>query len=477
MNDNNSFEKHLFSWALEDNNLHTTTEEKNGMNPTIINNTTAMIEQPQEEVFHLSNSDLFQLYLGEEAQQAMKDDLYRNKSLSEPTPKSFNSNKNPTSSSVIKETHVGSSIGRLDFRLISNNIPESQFKLMTSKERRQLRNKISARNFRHRRKEYIHSLEQELAQQKEDNNQLKLELKWMKTKLEKLQKEYEKLQLDLMLGNMMMNNTVNINSTTTTTLNTSSSDESTLSSSPSLFTDDSWSSILQNDEEFINSHNDTYLSHAVVPNWNMNQILSKETSAMTPTTNSNLLYLYPLLAPALMSIILMHTMTMSTEEILASAKLSSSFTPVIRHNTKLPPYLSSTKEAEAIWDLLQPIISLKKRNPSSHLYLTNNSDATIIKEIPPPPPPPQPSTATATAAATDTNKALTTTEQQDKNHHTSHDDSSKSCSFERLQQKILGYLCEFVATYCTVTDSTQQVTSPHESKFSICRRFKRATSC
>jgi hypothetical protein len=42
--------------------------------------------------------------------------------------------------------------GRLDFRSSSNYVSDSQLKSMSSKERRQLRNKISARNFRNRRK-------------------------------------------------------------------------------------------------------------------------------------------------------------------------------------------------------------------------------------------------------------------------------------------------------------------------------------
>ncbi|KAF9140059.1 hypothetical protein BGX30_007097 [Mortierella sp. GBA39] len=53
---------------------------------------------------------------------------------------------------------------------------ESQLKLMTSKERRQLRNKLSARNFRVRRKEYIDHLENEvkLAKQEAADTQRRL---------------------------------------------------------------------------------------------------------------------------------------------------------------------------------------------------------------------------------------------------------------------------------------------------------------
>lgn len=51
-----------------------------------------------------------------------------------------------------KTPDIAYSTGRLDFRQIYDNVSESQLKAMTSKERRQLRNKISARNFRNRRK-------------------------------------------------------------------------------------------------------------------------------------------------------------------------------------------------------------------------------------------------------------------------------------------------------------------------------------
>ncbi|ORX54141.1 hypothetical protein DM01DRAFT_1407637 [Hesseltinella vesiculosa] len=76
---------------------------------------------------------------------------------------------------------------------------DAQLKAMTSKERRQLRNKISARNFRNRRKEYIASLEGEVAKFKNENSQLRLEIKWVRTTLVKLQKENDHLRVELAL--------------------------------------------------------------------------------------------------------------------------------------------------------------------------------------------------------------------------------------------------------------------------------------
>lgn len=65
-----------------------------------------------------------------------------------PKPKSSFSSTSPTS---IHGTEPLS--GRLDFRpTMTDQVPENQLKTMSPRERRQLRNKISARNFRNRRK-------------------------------------------------------------------------------------------------------------------------------------------------------------------------------------------------------------------------------------------------------------------------------------------------------------------------------------
>ncbi|ORZ21581.1 hypothetical protein BCR42DRAFT_434481 [Absidia repens] len=76
---------------------------------------------------------------------------------------------------------------------------DAQFKMMTSKERRQLRNKLSARNFRNRRKEYITSLEEQVETFKNENSQLQLEINWVRTTMNKLQKENDDLRVKLAL--------------------------------------------------------------------------------------------------------------------------------------------------------------------------------------------------------------------------------------------------------------------------------------
>ncbi|KAJ2721489.1 hypothetical protein GGI07_003943 [Coemansia sp. Benny D115] len=67
-------------------------------------------------------------------------------------------------------------------------------KSLSSKERRQLRNKISARNFRVRRKEYISTLEAEVRQVREENDGLKAELAGARKDNSQLRDELQKLR-------------------------------------------------------------------------------------------------------------------------------------------------------------------------------------------------------------------------------------------------------------------------------------------
>ncbi|CAO3690389.1 hypothetical protein G6F70_000106 [Rhizopus microsporus] len=253
---------------------------------------------------------------------------------------------NIKSTDIIQKTpaEFTSSTGKLDFRHINSNITENQLKAMTSKERRQLRNKISARNFRNRRKEYIEGIEKELQQQKIENSQMKLEIKWLKSKVEQLQAENDKLRIDVAV----------LNSLPAPSVLAPYSSSPDIEPSPMLSNDnnnnnnnavDDWDFVLP---DFPSSQPDTFISQAVVPSFNQ-VFLSKE-QQQKQTHSSDLIKQYPLLAPALMSIILSHTMTMSTDQLLASAKL-------------IPPSpLPSKKEAEAVWNLLEPIRVMNERN-------------------------------------------------------------------------------------------------------------------
>ncbi|KAJ2626985.1 hypothetical protein H4R22_004598 [Coemansia sp. RSA 1290] len=70
-------------------------------------------------------------------------------------------------------------------------------KNLTSKERRQLRNKISARNFRVRRKEYISNLEAEVRMHKEEADGLRRELSASKKDNVQLREELQRLKQKL----------------------------------------------------------------------------------------------------------------------------------------------------------------------------------------------------------------------------------------------------------------------------------------
>ncbi|KAJ1677478.1 hypothetical protein EV182_006090 [Spiromyces aspiralis] len=70
-------------------------------------------------------------------------------------------------------------------------------KSLSPKERRQLRNKISARNFRVRRKEYIHSLEDQVRQYRDENTSLSSELRLVKAENTQLKDELRSLRRQL----------------------------------------------------------------------------------------------------------------------------------------------------------------------------------------------------------------------------------------------------------------------------------------
>lgn len=159
---NNNFSNHTFTWVLEDRS--TVTNANKNVKPAAPQEDPSQ-PQPQQqpqEPFGLSDADLFQFLLGEEVQQAAMTDNYPASSSNNADGDSstgedvsmaeYTTSKEPSKNNVTNNGPPASSTGRLDFRPIRDYIPESQLKAMTSKERRQLRNKISARNFRNRRK-------------------------------------------------------------------------------------------------------------------------------------------------------------------------------------------------------------------------------------------------------------------------------------------------------------------------------------
>ncbi|KAF9925613.1 hypothetical protein FBU30_004633 [Linnemannia zychae] len=80
----------------------------------------------------------------------------------------------------------------------TDDIPSStDLKKMTSKERRQLRNKISARNFRVRRKEYIYTLEGQVLQHKTEARHLREAVTLMQDENQRLKNELEAVRRQL----------------------------------------------------------------------------------------------------------------------------------------------------------------------------------------------------------------------------------------------------------------------------------------
>ncbi|ORE08733.1 hypothetical protein BCV72DRAFT_303406 [Rhizopus microsporus var. microsporus] len=335
-------------------------------------------QQQQANSLFINDSDLFDILMNPNQQQ-IEQEKKNNKGMinnsSESSSKSTTSHSSDSSQSAggeegfisykldnIKSTDIiqktpaefTSSTGKLDFRHINSNITENQLKAMTSKERRQLRNKISARNFRNRRKEYIEGIEKELQQQKIENSQMKLEIKWLKSKVEQLQAENDKLRIDIVVLNSLP---------APSTLAPYSSSPDT-EPSPMLSNDNNNQSNAVDDWDFVlpdfpSSQPDTFISQAVVPSFNQ-VFLSKEQQQQQQVHSSDLIRQYPLLAPALMSIVLSHTMTMSTDQLLASAKL-------------IPPSpLPSKKETEAVWNLLEPIRIMNERNNRLAITDTEN---------------------------------------------------------------------------------------------------------
>jgi hypothetical protein len=272
--------------------------------------------------------------------------------------------------------------------------------------------------------------------------------------MDKLQKENDSLRLDLVLSGMGIPSQTQAPVDLTTTLtpvpaeellplpssgsntNTSSSSDSSFTSSPpNLLNEfpDNWDFALADfsDSTLLNNQQDTYLSHALVPTWNLNQVLSKEQAqtSLVPSNHNQLFYQYPLLAPALMSVVLSHTMTMSTNELLASARLSplNNGTMGTFFSEKNPLESSTTlneKDAKAVWDILEPLTLLKERNEKF---------------------------------AKETKNSMVT-------QHVTNTDEITGLAY--LQQSLCRYLCEFIASNC--------VTKVCKEKTTLCKRFKQA---
>ncbi|KAI8386936.1 hypothetical protein BD560DRAFT_383289 [Blakeslea trispora] len=226
------------------------------------------------------------------------------------SPQSFNKKmkKYPTN-----HVHQSSSAEENSEDEDENMLQNSSLKQMSSKERRQLRNKISARNFRVRRKEYITKLEEKVEQQEKIIQSLKEE----NAKLRKANQEVMNQVLDQLITPPPSSDELQSSSPSSS----SESHGSPYGPAPiQQFQFNDLYSFDLFDQQPVppplpETSNAFYLNHAVMPDWDMHRVLNDK--AISETTDDrqkelvrDLFANYPLLAPALMSIVVRHTLSL-----------------------------------------------------------------------------------------------------------------------------------------------------------------------
>ncbi|KAI8340739.1 hypothetical protein BC941DRAFT_467905 [Chlamydoabsidia padenii] len=179
---------------------------------------------------------------------------------------------------------------------------------MTAKERRQLRNKISARKFRVRRKEYIVELENTLDEQDDKIDSLKQENKRLASKNQLLLDEVMRLRIQQQ-------------STTLQPEHTSLPQNRQDAYSPLVSPPNTLNNLL--DFGLFDNKN-TYLSYSLMPSPDLSTILGDKlrilpSSLELDNHHQKALTMYPLLAPALASIVLRHTFSLHYAAYLTNA--------------------------------------------------------------------------------------------------------------------------------------------------------------
>ncbi|KAF1805958.1 Skn-1-like basic-leucine zipper transcription factor [Mucor lusitanicus] len=268
---------------------------------------------------------------------------------------------------------------------------EDQLKMMPSKERRQLRNKISARNFRNRRKEYMATLEERMDKCQAENSQLKLEVKWVRGMMDKLQAENDQLRLELALckGGISQAPPASTVSPPTTTSSSNPLDwdivcapaaaapiTTTTVTSPTTLSSTSSSYPTHLSSTSTASNPNIYLAHATVPNWDLSQLLRKPHSSSV-----DLIRNYPLLAPALMSIVIQHTMTMTTDDIISNSTMTDPTMPHPPAPFMAPPNSHQDKFVAAVSDsaLWHTIINAKPNAETPAVETQEQNDDQKLK--------------------------------------------------------------------------------------------------
>ncbi|KAK5808327.1 hypothetical protein F5H01DRAFT_351859 [Linnemannia elongata] len=164
----------------------------------------------------------------------------------------------------------------------------SELKKMTSKERRQLRNKLSARNFRVRRKEYIGTLETQVKEARREAAELQKKLAQSELNCQFLRQELETARLSQTLFNdgRMSREHANL---LASLLNPNTESFPSTSSLNTIASSSSTSSILSTQElqqkelmNSINSNNMTILNNPLTANQQQSSIMSLPQESMQP---------------------------------------------------------------------------------------------------------------------------------------------------------------------------------------------------
>ncbi|KAI9008933.1 hypothetical protein CLU79DRAFT_775918 [Phycomyces nitens] len=189
-------------------------------------------------------------------------------------------------------------------------------KHLSPKERRQLRNKISARNFRVRRKEYIGELEEKISNQETAMRQLREENRRLTEANTELFQELQQWRQGVMSIPSLASPPSSLssdshNSPIQATNNMAGPTDILRLDFDSLYDFGPFDNLLSNS---------TYLSYTVIPDFDFFRNINEKNRLMPAQENdTELIRAYPLLAPALMSIVMHHTFTLNYAAYLADS--------------------------------------------------------------------------------------------------------------------------------------------------------------
>lgn len=251
-------------------------------------------------------------------------------SFSQKNKKAANSNSNSHSS--------GEDISDNEMHDVSSS---NSLKQMTSKERRQLRNKISARNFRVRRKgkidqpsaiivylipflEYITQLEEKVDEYEKTIEELRKENEQLKQSNQELLKK---------VSQPVTPPSSSLSSIESFNASSSSSEGNHSPEAPAPMFQFQLSDLYdvslfdnqpqqQQQQQPIDAASLFYLNHAVMPDFDMSEVLGEKgkpvnTEELQREISREMLHENPLLAPALMAIVLRHTLSLEYVQSLA----------------------------------------------------------------------------------------------------------------------------------------------------------------